>query len=185
MMNKFKKILINAAVMLVMLCSVPATIYAAWIYSGNGTSVDVEENELQAYLSDGWYEYPVVTLYAEDGRCEVFPETMKEAQLTVGWYESNEVTLYAADGRSAVFPISKKNAQMTVGWYPYPVETVYATDGRSAVIPKEQVEDWLKVGWYREYSQMYDKYGNTLHVHWTFMNNPEQNGYYKEKPKNC
>ena len=108
---------------------------------------------------------------------------MKEAQLTVGWYESNEVTLYAADGRSAVFPISKKNAQMTVGWYPYPVETVYATDGRSAVIPKEQVEDWLKVGWYREYSQMYDKYGNTMHVHWTFMANPEQHGYYKEKPK--
>lgn len=182
-MNRLKKILIDAFFLTALICSVPANIYAAWLYSANGTYIDVSENELQSYLSDGWYEYPVVTLYAEDGRSEVFPEDMKEAQLTVGWYESNEVTLYAPDGKSGIFPISKRNEQLSAGWYPYPVETVYATDGRSAVIPKEQVAQWLNVGWYSEYSEMYDEYGRMVHVHWTFMNNPEQYGYFEEKPQ--
>ena len=182
-MKKFKNFLITAITLSCLIGITATTVRAVWLYSTNGAFTDVYENEVNEYLSNGWYEYPVVRLYAEDGRSEVFPESIKEAQLTVGWYESPEVTLYAPDGRSATFPISKRSAQLTVGWYPYPVETLYASDGRSIVIPKEQEEDWLKVGWYREYTEMYDNYGQKKYVHWTFMKNPEEHGYYREPQK--
>ena len=150
---------------------------AAYIYNPYGYVRYVED---YSNVPSGWYTYPVVTLYAEDGRSEVFPEEIAEAQLSVGWFTSPEVTLYAADGRSQVFPLSMRSAQLTVGWYDSPVMTVYALDGRSAVIGSNSLDAWLSVGWYKEYTKMYDVNGNSMDVHWSGVEYALANGWVCE-----
>ena len=118
------------------------------LYNERGGSVYADDDELEAYLAEGWYEYPVVRLYAEDGRSEIFPRSMKDAQLTVGWFESDEITLYAEDGRSQVFPLSMRSAQLTVGWYEAPYVTLYAPGGIQENFPLDLWRAQLTVGWY-------------------------------------
>lgn len=43
-------------------------------------------SELDDYLSDGWYDEPVCTMYSADGRTRITLESEVEAYKNVGWY---------------------------------------------------------------------------------------------------
>lgn len=60
------------------------------VYNANNETTTIFVEELEEYLSAGWYPEPVTKLYAEDGREEYFVNSMVEAQLTVGWYRTYE-----------------------------------------------------------------------------------------------
>ena len=149
-MKKMKKLIVITLVMTILTSVFPVITNAKYLYKPYGEYMYVSNYEdITPYLYDGWYEYPVVMLYAEDGRCEVFPESMKDAQLTVGWYEHPEKMLYAEGGRAQSFPLSIWRAQLTVGWYENPYVMLYAADGRSQKFSLSIWKDQLTVGWYQ------------------------------------
>lgn len=145
------------------------------VYAPDGRESIIPKSHLKDWLSVGWYEEPVQTLYAENKSC-VFKKTEVPAQLTVGWYDEPLVCLYA-EGKSAFFKQSEVENQLTVGWFKYPVQRLYALnkselfkqsevstqlsvgwseypisevvapDGRTQVIPTSDLEAWKKVGW--------------------------------------
>lgn len=84
-------------------------------------------------IEEGWYPYPVQTLYSADGRTLTVPQTEVEAHLQVGWYVRPVRTLYAADGRSIIAFEKDLEQWLAVGWY--------LTDVRAEAIAKVTQSD--------------------------------------------
>lgn len=84
-------------------------------------------------IEEGWYPYPVQTLYSADGRTLIVPQTEVEAHLQVGWYVRPVRTLYAADGRSIIAFEKDLEQWLAVGWY--------LTDVRAEAIAKVTQSD--------------------------------------------
>ena len=84
-------------------------------------------------IEEGWYPYPVQTLYSADGRTLTVPQTEVEAHLQVGWYVRPVRTLYAADGRSIIAFEKDLEQWLAFGWY--------LTDVRAEAIAKVTQSD--------------------------------------------
>ena len=110
------------------------------IIATNNSFIDKENSDKPEY----------VTLYALDGRSQVFAKSEVPAQLTVGWYEYPVVMMYALDGRTAIVYEQDIVANEKVGWYYGKPVTMYSADGRTLIVGENRVEEQKSVGWYTE-----------------------------------
>lgn len=95
---------------------------ATQIFHPDDRTMMVTDTERALYLSNGWYDVPVTTLYAKDGRTMVCKVADVAAQQKVGWYTYDQMytTLFALDGRCLDFKNDKVAANLKAGWYYYP-----------------------------------------------------------------
>ncbi len=95
------------------------TPYPVTLYALDGRTITVWSNEVDDYLSVGWYYAPVTQLYAADGRTLVVATSEVDAYVAVGWYtdiNDAKVTLYAPDGRTIAVWNNEVDAYKAVGW---------------------------------------------------------------------
>ena len=141
---------------------------ARCLYSTDGRTINVHENEVEAYVNVGWYEYPVVTMYTSDGRSLVVRQCDVKIWENVGWFDGRKIIkIYAPDGRSAIIPLWQLQSYLNVGWYDYPVDNTGRTSDISyysgTTIKKyDSVSDGILI--YSDYNQTQDAYMCVYHT---------------------
>ena len=161
-MNK-RIISIILAGMLIVASFIPLASAGSTLYSSDGRTITVPEDEVELYKKVGWFES------AEDAKI---------------------ITMYSMDGRTIDIVQSERDAYRAVGWYDTKDEvmiTMYSMDGRALPVYKAQGELYRSVGWYYNLSDvtitMYDSNGDE---HTVFKDNAqkeaaEKNLFYKKK----
>ena len=125
------------------------TIETTQLYAIDGRQITVSTDEVEEYLQQWWYKYPVMYVYSPDGRAEIIPSADLSAWEQKGWYYYPVKTVYTTENRSAVISIDVLEDWKKVGWYEYPVTKVYASNGREAVIASSLLDSWLSAGWFK------------------------------------
>lgn len=164
---------------------------AVTMYARDGRTIDVAEDEVEAYTAVGWYADPFVTVYALDGRSLSVPGAQVEDYIKVGWYrELPTVTLYAEDGRTTDVSYPLVEAYTKVGWYTEPFVTLYTYDGeRSIKVTQSRVAAHTAVGWYELSAlptvTLYALDGRTIEIPFIYTDEYRAVGWYKydEIPK--
>ena len=118
---------------------------AVTLYAPDGRTIDVIEEEVEAYINVGWYKVPVTAVYTSDGRSAVIACSELDVYKALGWNDT--VTVYAPDGRSANVSFAVMKDYLALGWYKYPVVNVYSTDGEKNVIAVSELEQYKAAGW--------------------------------------
>ena len=161
---------------------------AVTMYARDGRTIDVAEDEVEAYTAVGWHADPFVTVYALDGRSLSVPGAQVEDYIKVGWYrELPTVTLYAEDGRTTDVSYPLVEAYTKVGWYTEPFVTLYTYDGeRSIKVTQSRVAAHTAVGWYELSAlptvTLYALDGRTTEVNVTDVDAWIAVGWYAEPP---
>ena len=156
------------------------TISAATMYALDGRTLEVNDNEIEAYRQVNWYYGKPVTMYALDGRTLTVGENDVEMYRQVGWYYGKPVTMYALDGRTLTVGENDVEMYRQVGWYYGKPVTMYALDGRTLTVGENDVEMYRQVGWY--YGKpvtMYAPDGRTLTVGKNDVEMYENVGWYR------
>ena len=117
------------------------------LYSLDGRSLFVEENQIEVYTAEGmgWYLEKPVTMYASDGRTLVVPADKVEAHKAVGWFVEGE-------SESAQNPVDTSSPEENKETPKKENEsTGYAlikyTDGTVVNVPQYHVEMYKALGW--------------------------------------
>lgn len=132
------------------------------LYSLDGRTVSVLQDEKDKWIAVGWYNLPPVTVYSLNGKELIIPGEYIEAYEKVGWYKEPPATVYALDGRVKKVPVDSVEAYLNVGWYKEPPVAMIARDGRKIYVAAKDVEAYKKVGWFvfvhpSEYGAAYAK----------------------------
>lgn len=157
------------------------------LYALDGRTLSVVEEEVALYTAEGmgWYLEKPVTMYALDGRSQVFPADRVEAQKTVGWYLKEELPGNTAEpqtpdsGETQVPSTDVNNTHISIKY----------TDGTIVSVPKEHLDTYKTLGW-KEAAEadlnrtvvMYDANGNTLEVPYNEVGRYELEGWSTVKP---
>lgn len=124
------------------------TAQAKTLYDIDGVCVDAPEGQEAQYLANGYYEYPVVLVYASDGRWAVIPRDELDSYKSEGW-EDSYCNMYGADGSVITVGTNQVDAYEYWGYYRWPVIWVYSEDGRSTLIYEADFDKCHADGWYR------------------------------------
>lgn len=108
----------------------------------------VSENDIQAWLNEGWYTYPVSYVYAPDGRCEIISADDISSWEAVGWTTNPYVPMYALDGRVEQVKMWEVPSWESVGWYTEPVIKMYSEVGKTCIVKMSEIDLYKSVGWY-------------------------------------
>lgn len=117
------------------------------LYSLDGRSLFVEENQIEVYTAEGmgWYLEKPVTMYASDGRTLLVPADKVEAHKAVGWFVEGEsdVTQTPTDTSAPEEnkETSKKESESTG------LVLIKYTDGTVVNVPQYHVEMYKALGW--------------------------------------
>ena len=133
-------------------------VYATLVYSDDGRTCMVSDDELDLYLSHGWYTSPMATVYQMDGTEKVIPEDQLDSYIDMGWYadKSEIMTLvYNTKGETKSVLMVNADKMEGEGWYAYPVSIVYAADGSEKVVPTDKINEYLNNGYYKTKEELY------------------------------
>lgn len=117
------------------------------LYSLDGRSLFVEENQIEVYTAEGmgWYLEKPVTMYAADGRTLVVPADQVEAHKAVGWFVEGESDVTQAPTDTSAPEENKETPKVDNE----STELVFVkyTDGTVVNVPQYHVEMYKALGW--------------------------------------
>lgn len=93
---------------------------ASQVFSPDGLTCMVTEEELPYYLANNWFPYPVATVYSPSGSAILIAESELPAYEATGWSKDKYAyytPMYALDGRIVDILNSQVEAYKAVGWY--------------------------------------------------------------------
>ncbi len=123
------------------------------LYSESGTTIQVNDWEVEAYEAVGWhsnYAEVVTILYSADGSSVTVYNSQVAEYVAVGWYTVPVTTIYTIYGDSMVVYTSDLPAYEAIGWssdYAAVTTALYAADGSSVTVYNAQVDSYLAMGW--------------------------------------
>lgn len=136
--------------MLIVTSFIPLANADSILYSSDGRTIQVPQEEVELYKQVGWFESPedakIITMYSMDGRTIDIVQSQREAYKKVGWYDTKEevmITMYSMDGRA--LPVYKAHGEeyRAVGWY-YNLSdvtiTMYDVNGEEHTVFKDNAE---------------------------------------------
>lgn len=99
------------------------------------------------YKQDGWYDKPVRTMYAPDGRTLCIYDTETDAYENVGWYTEPVTLMYAPENKTLYVKQSEIEAYKNVGWYTEPLIPMYNAAGEESYILSSDTAKYESDGW--------------------------------------
>lgn len=119
-MKKIIPLILSLCLFLCMTCAYAQnTAYApdTIVYHADGTSLLIDNDKVDEYLNNGWYLYPVVTIYTVNDISSVVYAQDVNTHLANGWYLYPVTTIYAPIGRSSIVYTSDVETHLANGWY--------------------------------------------------------------------
>lgn len=176
-----KKIL-SILIALIIISTCTLTVFAGetvTMYSLDGRSITIYNNQISTYEKLGWYEYPVTTIYNLSNETAVISKSELDTYLSIGWYTEPVVKIFANDGRTAVVAKSQLDAYVKAGWFEEKKVTIYSPQGNEIQIWKSQLNSYLNEGWYTyPVVYVYDKYGTPCLINKTELQTYINNGWF-------
>lgn len=148
MKNRFKVLLCTAAAVMM-----ATTAFAAKteLYSLDGRSLFVDENQIEVYTAEGmgWYLDKPVTMYAADGRTLVVPKDQVEAHKAVGWFLDGELSenTTPSDSSQSESDVTKNSDSEANQSTDNSLIAIKYTDGTIIKAPSYQFEMYKALGW--------------------------------------
>lgn len=87
------------------------------VYNVNGETKQVGEKSLDEHLSDGWYLYPVVTIYTKNDVSSVVYVADVNTHLENGWFLDPVTEIFAPGGRTSIVYTADVATHLENGWY--------------------------------------------------------------------
>lgn len=120
------------------------------LYSPDGRTASVSENEVEDYKKAGWYTSSKVSIYSEAGKTAVIPLTELNVYENLGWKQNKEIYIYSADDKKIKVWSSQAQTYKNLGWYTEPVVKIFSNDGRTAIVAKRELASYISAGWNEE-----------------------------------
>ncbi len=99
-----------------------------------GESLEVPARDINAYLSDGWYDAPVVNIYRADGMVSCVYQSDADLYLSDGWFPEPVVLLYNSEGHGEYIKKTEEAAYIESGWTSDPPSREGLDDLRSEIV---------------------------------------------------
>ena len=117
-MKKTISLMLTIILCMTFVCST-GTAYApnTFIYHADGTSKQIEPSLLEEHLQNGWYLYPVVTIYTVGDVSSVVYTADVATHLSNGWYLDPVTEIFAPGGRKSVVYTADVLTHLQNGWY--------------------------------------------------------------------
>lgn len=87
------------------------------VYNSNGETKQVEKEHLDEHLKNGWYLYPVVTIYTIGDVSSVVYVADVSNHLENGWFLDPVTEIFAPGGRTSIVYTSDVPTHLANGWY--------------------------------------------------------------------
>jgi len=124
------------------------------LYADDGTTVAVEEAQVQEYLNSGWHkdiEEILTTVYSPNETSIKILNTQLESYLSAGWSEYPVTTVYDSAGYGKAIKLEEKESYIAKGFLASLDSLyfeVYHPDGRCEKILPYQKPEYTEAGWY-------------------------------------
>ena len=162
-------------------------IAATQVFCPDGRTCMVSDIEKPEYLANGWYETPVLGIYAEDGQTQVVTTDEVSSYEAQGWHTNLKdicTTIYSEAGENFQVPKGLASAYEKAGWHLNEADAksiLYALDGRTTTVWKSEVSEYIAVGWYTQpMTLLYAADGRTLVVETTDVPTYEAMGWTQD-----
>lgn len=129
---------------------------ATQIFYPDGRTCMVTTAEKSTYLENGWYEQPMIGMYAEDGRTQVVAIGKVSNYESSGWYTNLEdicITIYSESGKELQILKALAAEYAKANWHDNKADaqaTLYAVDGQTTTVWKNDIASYLATGWYTQ-----------------------------------
>ncbi len=87
------------------------------VYNVNGETKQIDKESLDEHLSNGWYLYPVVTIYAVGDVTSVVYTADVHTHLENGWFLDPVTKIFAPGGRTSIVYTADVETHLANGWY--------------------------------------------------------------------
>lgn len=87
------------------------------VYNAKGETKHIDEKSLDEHLSDGWYLYPVVTIYTKNDVSSVVYVADVNTHLENSWYLDPVTEIFAPGGRTSIVYTDDVATHLANGWY--------------------------------------------------------------------
>ncbi len=109
-----------------------------------GESLEVPARDIDAYLSDGWYDAPVINIYRADDSVSCVYQSDADLYLSDGWFTEPVVLLYNSEGHGEYIKKTEAAAYIESGWSSDPPSRESLEELKTGIVEylSERAGDW-------------------------------------------
>lgn len=111
------------------------------LYKPDGETIAVSADEVNEYLSQGYYTEPVQLVYAPNGKTACIYTSQFNDYSNVGWFSQPPVKLLSPTGSTVYIEPSLFDEYLSKGYLEEPLVTLYSADGEQTVSVKQSETD--------------------------------------------